>query len=170
MAYPNNQQANTGQFIPTTSIFEMQRVESIDTNSPEFKQLIVRLYQAVNVIALAVNLKDTGFYIEEEFATGQMYFNPLDSDPLELRPVFRSTFNTGPLNAGLTVIAHNLPITNTWQFVHIYGAANDTVGGNYFPMPTFNILLTVDAVNININNGSGINFTNSTVVLEYLKM
>lgn len=175
MAYIPDQQINTGQFVSTTSIFDVGRVAQVDVTSDEFKDLLVRLYQQVNNLAVSSNSKKSGYYIEEEFLTSALYFNPNSSDPLQLRPEFRKTFNIGALPAGVTNTAHNLTITNTWQFTHIYGAASDNVGFNYYPIPfasaggAANIELRVDAVNIIITNNSGIAFTSCIITLEYLK-
>ena len=175
MAYVPGQQINTGQFVPTTSIFDVGRLYEVSVTSPEFKELLVRLYQQVNNLAISSNNKKSGYYLQEEFVTSAIYFNPASPDPLQLRPEFRKTFNIGPLAAGVTTTAHNLAITNTWQFTHIYGAASDNIGFNYYPIPfasaggAANIEIRVDATNIVITNNSGIAFTSCIVTLEYLK-
>lgn len=175
MAYIPEQQINTGQFIPTTAIFDVSRLYEVEVTSIEFKELLVRLYQQVNNIAFNTNNKKSGYYLLEEFVTGAQYFNPASSDPLQLRPSFFKTFNIGALPAGVTTRAHNLAITNTWQFVHIYGAASDNIGFNYYPLPfasaggAANIQLRVNAANIVITNNSGIAFTSCIVTLEFLK-
>ncbi len=175
MAYIPDTQPNTGQFVATTSVFDVSRLYEVEVTSPEFKELLVRLYQQVNNLSISSNNKISGYYIQEEFITSSNYFNPNSSDPLQLRPEFRKTFNIGALGAGVTNFAHNLAITNTWQFTHIYGAASDNVGFNYYPLPfasaggANNIELRVNAANIVITNNSGINFTSCIVTLEYLK-
>lgn len=175
MAYIPDQQINTGQFISTTSVFDVARLYEVEVTSPEFKELLVRLYQQVNNIAISTNNKESGYYLQEEFITSSNYFNPNSSDPLQLRPEFRKTFNIGPLPGGVTNFPHNLAITNTWIFTQIYGAASDNIGFNYYPLPfasaggAANIELRVNAVNIVITNNSGINFTSCIVTLRYLK-
>lgn len=175
MAYLPQQPINVGFFIPTTSIFEIQNIASVDIFSPDFKDLIVQLYQNINNIANAVNAKDTGLYNLQEFVTGSTYFNPNSPNPLDARSVFRSTYNIGALNAGVTNAPHGLTIGTTWQFVRIYGCASNTATNNYYPLPfasaggANNIELRANATNIVITNNSGVVFTSATVVLEYLK-
>lgn len=175
MAYIPDQQFSTGQFVSTTSVFDVGRLYEVEVSSPEFKDLLVRLYQQVNNLSVSSNNKISGYYLQEEFITSANYFNPNSPDPLQLRPEFRKTFNIGALPAGVTNFAHNLAITNTWIFTHIYGAASDNVGSNYYPLPfssaggAANIELRVDAVNIVITNNSGINFTSCIVTLAFLK-
>ena len=175
MAYIPGQQANTGLFIESTAVFDVARLYEIDVNSEEFKELLVRLYQNVNNIALALNLKRSALYLLEEFNTSAQYFDPVTNNQLLLRPEFSRTYNIGPLAAGVTNTAHGLIIGATWNFVRIYGAATDNIGRNYYGLGfasaggATNIELRVDAANIVITNNSGINFTSCIVTLEYLK-
>ena len=67
-----------GAFVPTNLIWDVQQLQSVDVNSPEFKELLVRLYQNINNIALVLNIKDTGMYQLSEFVNGQLFFNGTD--------------------------------------------------------------------------------------------
>ena len=175
MPYNQNIIGNTGSYVPTTFIYDVAQLHAVNVNSPEFKELLVRLYQTLNQVVLSLNLKDTGYYMNQEYLTSQVYFNPVSNLPKDYRQIFRTTYNIGPLGAGLTNTAHGLPITTTWQFTRIYGVANDSIGKNYYPLPfasaggAANIELRVDATNIKITNNSGVAFDSCTVVLEYLK-
>lgn len=165
--------------LPTTQAWDISSIQKTDVNTPEFKELIVRLYQHINRIALVVGKKESGLYLEEEFLTAQGYYNPNAAINVELRPVYRLVVNTGALGAGATVVAHGLITTNTWHFVHIYGAANywNAAAANrrYCSLPwvsaggAANIEVMVDGTNITITNNSGITFDDSSVVLEYVK-
>lgn len=174
MAYITTQQANTGSFVPTTNIWDVALLNDVNVNSPEFKELLVRLYQNVNNICLALNTKDSGFYLQEEFTTGQIYFNPISNNPTMLRSTYRIVVNTGALASGVTTTAHGLTPANTWTFSKIQGAASNTSTLSYYPLPfagtsSNNIQVTVTATNVVINNQSGVTFTNSYIILEYLK-
>lgn len=174
--YIPDQQIDTGNYVQQTPIFDVSQLYEVDVKSPEFKELLVRLYQQVNNVILSLNNKESGFYVQEEFVTGQLYFNPNSTSPLDLRPVFRKEINIGPLGPGATVVAHGLAITNTWKFTHIYGAASDTIGLQYFPLPyaspggAANISLSVNVANILITNNTGVAFTDCYVTLEYVKL
>lgn len=175
MAYIPDQQINTGNFVTTTQVWDVSRLYEVDIQSPEFKELLVRLYQQINNIALSLNLKDTGYYLLEEFVTSGQLFNATSNDPLQNRPIFRRTVNMGALPAGVTTVAHGLTITAAWRFIKILGAASDTVGFNYYPLPfasaggATNIEVRVTATNVVVTNNSGIAFTNAIVILEYVK-
>lgn len=174
--YIPDQQINTGSFIPTTNVWDVSQIYETDIGSPEFKELFVRLYQNVNNIVLALNTKDSAFYLTEQFVNGQVFTNINDLNQLELRPAFRLFVNIGPLPGGVTTVAHGLSITNTWKFTRIYGVASDTIGFNYYPLPwasaagATNIELKVNATNVVITNNSGINFNFCYVILEFVKL
>lgn len=182
MAGSFNSQANPGLFVPTTNIWDVGQIYSTDVNSQEFKELLVRLYQNINNIALALNLKDTGYYTIQEFLNGQVFFpNPSLSSTTAQTPtyrqVFRTTVNFGTLpNAGATSVAHNIDITSGYSFTRIYGAATNTARTSFLPLPfastTLNqtIQLEVDATNVTITTGiDRTAYTVCYVVLEYIK-
>lgn len=170
MTYIPDQQQNTGSYISTTQVWDVGSIYSLDVRSPEFKELIVRLYQQINNVSLALNTKDSGFYLNEEFNTGINVFNPTSTNMLDLRPLFRKVINIGALPAGATVVAHGIPIIAGYQFVKINGAASRTTAPLVFhPIPSATISVIVDATNVTITNGSGVAFQQAVVVLEYVK-
>jgi hypothetical protein len=174
MPYIPDQRINQGSFVPTTNVWDVSRLYDIEVTSPEFKELLVRLYQNVNNIALVLNTKVTGYYINEEFVSGKLFFNPASNDPAALRPGFIKTINTGALGAGVTAVNHNIAVTNTFHWMFISGAATNTGTLVGYPI-TFagaagnNIEVTVSATQVIINNASGVTFTDSQVTLEYVK-
>lgn len=177
MPYLNGFQANTGSFVPTTNVWDVSEIQEVDVTSQEFKELLIRLYQNLNNICLVLNSKDSAFYIQQEFNTGALFFNPgvVPQNILTYRPGFRIVVPCGALGAGLKTVPHGLAVTATWHWVYIGGAATDTVNRLGYPI-TYggatgnNISVNVDATNIYINNQSGITtFTDSMIVLEYLK-
>jgi hypothetical protein len=176
MAYIPNQQINTGSYVPTTNVWDVSRLYEVEVNSPEFKELLVRLYQNVNNIAVALNTKCTGYYINQEFVSGKLFFNPNanPNDPLQLRPGFIMSVNTGALGAGITAINHNIAVTNTFKWMFISGAATNTGTLVGYPLPFAgaagnNIEVRVTATQVIINNNSGVTFTDSQITLEYCK-
>lgn len=181
MPYIPNQRSQTGAYLPTTEQIDVTQILHADVTSPEFKELIVRLYQAFNNLSQQVNLKDTGYYVEEEIVNSQLYFNPSiylnpsEQNFLKLRNVFRLTVDVGGFGAGATTAAHGLTPTTDWKFTRIYGVASETTTPVYYPLPyasaggAANISLDVDGTNVNITNNSGVTFDDCYVVLEYVK-
>lgn len=168
--------ANSGLFVPTTNNWDLSKIQQVDVNSPEFKTLLVRLYQNVNLICVALNIKDSGYYTLNEFVNGQLYFpnpayNSSTASAASFRQVFRLVVNFGALpNTGVKSVPHGLTPNAAWNFTRIYATASDTTGFNYLPIPSAQADLTVDAVNVNITTTANLtNYNICYVVLEYFK-
>jgi len=168
---------NAGSFIPILFDFDVAQLEQMNVNSTEFKELIVRLYQYINTMSLAINTREGGYFPLYEYINGQLYFPTATQDTAVFRSVFRKVINFGALpNAGTKSVAHKLNITGGYSFTHIYATASDQTGLHYIPIPyasptlVNNIEINVDATNVNITTGSNrSNFTICYVILEYIK-
>lgn len=179
---PYNYPTNEGSFVQTTNVWDVSQIAEVDVTSPEFKELLVRLYQNINLIAINLNSRDAGYYTTNEFVNGQLWFpNPALSSQTGTYPanrqVLRKVINFGALpNAGTKAVAHNIPITAGYTFTRIYGTASDTTGLNYIPLPyasptlVNNIELKVDGTNVTVITGSNrSNFNVAYIILEYIK-
>ena len=184
---PEDQQVNTGSFVATTNIWDVQRLQEVDVKSGEFKELLVRLYQNINNICLALNIKDVGYYSTTEFLNGQLFFpvqtvTDLTEQSQTYRQVFRTTVDFGALpNAGAKSVAHNITIDpalpTTYSFTRIYGAAsNGTAQNSFIPLPfsspTLNENIKLEVDNTNVTVTTAINYSSYTttyIVVEYLK-
>lgn len=178
-SFPN--QLGPGAFLPTTDIFDVSRIYELDVNSQEFKEFLVRLRQSINDIALVVNVKDSGYYFDQEFVNGQAYFpNPSLSSTTSQNPVprqvFRTVVNFGALpDTASKSVAHNLTIDSNFSFTRIYGTATNP-STSFIPIPYASptganaIEISVDATNVTITTGSNRTaYTTTYVVLEYIK-
>lgn len=170
------QSYNNGLFVPTSYVWDISQLQSMDVTDPQFKELLVRLYQNIANIATALNLKDSAYYYLGEFVNGQLYFpNPTltsqTSSTARYRQVTRLVVNFGALpNTGVKSVAHGLTPTSSWTFTRIYATASDTTGLTYIPIPSFQANLSVDATNVNITTTANLtNYNQCYVVLEYLK-
>jgi len=172
MAYgPSN---NTGQFVPSTNVWDVSQIYSADINSAEFKELFVRLYQTINNVAVVLNNKESGTYSNQEFINTRSYTDPANYNQTMLRPSWRTVFFGGALGPGVTTFAHNLPITASWNAGEIYGEATDNIGFNYYPMSWVGtggayLSVRVTGTDIVIDNETGVVFTEYKVVLVFLK-
>lgn len=159
------------QYVSTAQIFDVEKLQKQDLSNDNLKELLIRLYQSANSSALVINAKSSGLYQLSEFVNNDLYFGTSGNLNLGLpnsqRSVYRLVVNFGALAPGANSVAHGLTIGTAWTFVQIYGCASQT--GHYYPIPNQNILLNIDATNVNINNGTALTFTTCTVVLEYLK-
>lgn len=171
-----------GSFVPTNYIWDVAQLEEIEVTSPEFKELLVRLYQNINDIALNLNARDTGYYSQEEFVNGQQFLadpsmSATATDPNQYKSVTRKVIimPTLPNNAEVSA-AHGITVDSNTIFCRIYGTANDIIGFNYIPLPyaapvlADNIQVRVDATNVYVKTGNNrTNFTNNYVVLEWVQ-
>lgn len=177
---------NSGAYLQTTNAFDIAPLQDVNVTSPEFKELLVKLYQSLNNMALLLNMKDTGFYVtDREFVCGQSWFpNPALSSKTPATPTFRNAyrkvinFGTLPNNGVPVTKAHGITCTTNTSFTRIYAVATDPVNKVYKPIPyasaadvAHNIELSVDATNVTITSGGAdySAFTICYVVLEYLK-
>ena len=171
-----------GSFIPTTNIWDPTEIYSTEVTSPEFKELLVRLYQNLNLMAINLNNKDTGYYDTSEFVTGQKYFpkpglTSLSGQTPDFRQTYRKVINFGALpNTGTTNVAHGLTVDANTIFTRIYGAVTDPAGLSFLPLPyasstaANNIELSVNNTNVTIITGSNRSaYTITYIVLEMIK-
>lgn len=143
----------------------------------------LKLRQYLNDIALSLNAKETGFFIDTEVATGQSFiptFSSTESQNAAYRPVYRKVVDCGALpNTATKTVAHGITTTQNYSVVHLYGAATDPAAGTLnsaLPLPYASataantVELNIDATNVNIT--TGINrtaYTRTFVVIEYIK-
>jgi len=172
-----------GVFVPQNLVWDVQQIYNSDFTA-EQKELLVRLYQNINNIAIALNLKDTGVY-NNSFSTinGQTWFpNPANNSSTPAYPAARQVQRlvllwASPLpNTGSQTQPHGIVCTASTTFTRIYATASDTTGLNYIPIPyasptlANNIELKVDGTNVTIITGSNrSNFNVTYVILEYLQ-
>lgn len=174
-------QVNPGNLIQTTFVWNAQEVQNLKVN-PDLKRLLVQLYQNLNQVTLALNAKDTGFYNEQEFLTGQQFFSKpgvssTSQSAPDQRQVFRKVINFGALpDATLTKsVPHNISLQAGYSFTRIYGCA--TGPSSFIPIPYIsvsalanNIELKLDGTNVTIVTGiDRSSYTICYIILEYIK-
>jgi hypothetical protein len=167
-----------GSFIPTSNIWDTNEILDLDIDD-QFKEVLIRLYQNLNRMALLVNQKETGFYPLQPFVTSNIYFpSPTSTNASQqYRSVYRQTINFGALpDTGTKSVPHHIPITLGYTFVHIYGGSSDPTDQLYIPLPYASntagdsIELFVNSTDVVIITGSDrSNFTDTKIVLEYLQ-
>jgi len=71
-SYPD--QLGPGAYVSTTEIFDPSLIDQLDVQSDEFKEFLNILTRTINDMNLLLNLKDTGYYVLQEFVNSQVYF------------------------------------------------------------------------------------------------
>jgi len=176
-----NSQANLGSFVPSTFIWEIQELQATNID-PKLKDLLIRLYQNLNLMQIALNQKEFGNYAEQETLNGKVYFpdpgvNSLSgTQPVE-RQVFRKAINFGPLPDKTTKsVPHHIDINNGYSFTRIYGTASNETRTKFIPI-TYSTKTINESVEICVTDTDVVietqidysSYNTTYVVLEYLK-
>jgi len=175
-------QLGQGLFVPTTNVWDPSEIEATEVTSEAFKELMVRLYQNLNVMSLALNLKVSGYFVQEEFVNGKVFFpNTTLSATTAQVPTFRQDFtkvvNFGALPNNTTKrVPHGLTINSNFTLTHFYASCTNPVGFTGLTLPyasatPANIIeMSYDANDVIITTGSDRTaFTVTLVVFEFLK-
>ena len=140
------------------------------------------LVEQLKRIALAVNIREIGWFLDEELLSGKAFI-PGSNDVLELgssqrfRQVLRKVIDFGTLpNAGAKTVPHGIMFDNNFTLVDLWAAATDPVGLTAFSIPfttaslTGEVELFIDAININIITQSNRStYTRCFIVIEYMQ-
>jgi len=166
---------NPNNFLPQTYIFPEDNFEEYD----------VKLREYLTDISSAINMKDSGLYLNEEIITGQQFvpiFNTSTSSNVNYREVFRKVIDFGVLPDSTTKsVAHGITTTENFTVVKLYATATDPAASTLqsgIPIPYVNVStptdgvqLEMDATNINITTTTSnfITYTRCFVVVEYMR-
>lgn len=175
--------SSAGVYLQSTQIWDVTEIKDIDVTKPEFKELLVRMYQNLNQMSLVINNKESSYFDTAETVKGQAFFpNPAYSSATAVKPEYRQSFNKvinfGALPNNTTKsVAHGISINAGYTFTRIYATATNTTALTAIPIPYVDpaslangILLSVDATNVNIKTAANYSTYNVTyVILEYIK-
>ena len=167
-------------FSPDPFYFQPDTYLFPDEFNEDFR---IKLRQYLNDISVSLNVKETGFYLEQEVATGQLFipiFGTTKSNNISYRPVYRTVVDFGTLpNNSTKSVAHGISTTENYSIIHLYGSATDpgvSTITSAIPIPYASAVganiveLNMDATNVNITTGTNrTNFTRTFVVIEYIK-
>jgi hypothetical protein len=178
-----------GVFLPTTQVWDVNQIYETKDISPGMRELLVRMYQNLNLMATVINQKDTGIYPTDEFVCGQQYFpkpglTSASSHTPKLRQVLRKTipwvdgagaYKSLP-NAVLDSVPHGLTFDANTIVTRIYGASTNPTARRYIPIPFIDcksgyigIWATGTDIVIDCCGFDGTDFTITNIVIEYIK-
>ena len=136
------------------------------------------LVEQLKRISNAVNVREIGWFLDEELLSGKQLFSTANSSTnQQFRSVLRKVIDFGSLpNAGTKSVPHSILFDVNFTLISLWGAATDPV--NFiaiqipFASPTLNenIKLTMDATNINITTAINYStYTRCLVTAEYVQ-
>lgn len=134
----------------------------------QLPELLVKLTEVYKNIADAVNIRELAQYQNIEVVTGQQFFS---ANIQSYRQTLRKVTNFGALpNTATKSVAHGLTVDARFTITRLYGAASDTTGFTYIPVPSAQADLTMDATNFNITTTANLtNYNVCYVIVEYLR-
>lgn len=170
--------------LPTTDIFNVSNIESMNVSSPDFKQLIVKLAQNANQQNLAINSKGSGTYSSLEDLSGNTYAIGTGSSATGVVNTAKGsyikliTFGALPIASTAKSIAHGIPFTAAYKIIRISGGATNPTTQVYIPLPfshpdsaAYGISLLVNATHVIVTTGTAdwSAWTETFIFIEYVK-
>ncbi len=138
-----------------------------DTIPENWEKARQALIEYLKRISNTVNIREIGWFLEEELLSGKQFIPGITSSPInqEYRSVFRKTINTGALVAGVNPgINHGITFDANFSLIQIWVSGTlistnaKTITGNDVNMTTTQIIITSPQA-----------FDRSFCVIEYIK-
>lgn len=149
-----------------SSVSESQTLEAFLPTYPfipeEWKEARQFLTETLKMTANSANVKEIGWYLEEEAISGKQFFPGSVQD--QYRTIFRKVIDFSPLAIGVNSQPHGVTIDANFRLINLYGAASDTVAFTGTPINQPNI--NYDATNINITSAAV--YQVAQAVFEYI--
>lgn len=159
------------------STSQSQNLESFLPTYPfipeEWEQARQFLTENLKMTANSVNVKEIGWYLEEEVITGKQFFPGANMTTLpgQYRTIFRIVVDFSPLAIGVNSQPHGITIDENFRLINLYGAATITpkiapptlASGTPINQPN----IDYDATNINITSAAIYDYAQA--VMEFIK-
>lgn len=117
------------------------------------------LVERLKELANAVNIREIGWYIDEELLSGKAFIPialpPGDPTPQQFRSILRKVIDIGPLaNIGLNQKPHGINVDSNFTLTHLYACATSPTLLTSFEIdhaePGNEVWMYMDATYINI--------------------
>lgn len=143
----------------------------------------LQLRKYLNDIVISLNVKETGFFVENEIPTGALFIPTFSTDTsanLEYRPIFRTVVDFGALpNNSTKTVPHGITTTQDYSIIKLQGGSTEpgvSTINSALPIPMDGIpnnervSLEIDATNVIIKTAMNrTTFTRTFIVIEYIK-
>ena len=116
------------------------------------------LVEQLKKISNAVNLREIGWLLDEEYLTGQQFIptsamvSNLSSTSQQFRSVLRKVVDCSPLVIGVNTFAHGINFDVNFTLMQLYAAATNSTLFLAEPIPNGADTISMDATNIIINS------------------
>lgn len=165
-----------GSFVPNTFVWDLQELQKVQSIDPKLRELLIRLYQNLNLVVLNLNIKDVGQYPRMEVVNGQLWFpNPANNSTTvataQERQVLRKVllFVGGLPNNGSQTIPHGITVTKNTSWTRIYATAT-TATGTGISLPNASTTITTTTSNVVISTTANLSsYVLTYIILEYIQ-
>lgn len=125
------------------------------------------LVEVLKRISNTVNLREIGWFLNEELLSGKQFIPGTDVTTQQYRSIFRKVIPFGALTIGANTKAHGLTINANFTLMQLYAAATDSVGFVGEPIPNGADTISYNATNIIINVAAA--YDRCFAVIEYIQ-
>jgi hypothetical protein len=125
------------------------------------------LIEYLKKISNAVNVREIGWFLDEELLSGGQFIPGTSSNNLRFRSILRKVINCSPLTAGANTFAHGITVDANFTLVHMYGAATNRSTLVAEPLPNGIDTLSMNATNVIVTVAA--NWPAAFVTIEYIQ-
>jgi hypothetical protein len=151
-----------------TSQFFESYLPVYDTVPEKWEEAREFLVEHLKKISNAVNIREIGWFLDEELLSGKQFIpssiNP-NGEMQPFRTVLRIVINVSPLVAGANSYAHGIVVDSNFTLIDMWVAA--TRSATPIAQVITDTKVTIDATNININSPGA--FNRAYAVVEYIQ-
>lgn len=125
------------------------------------------LAEALKLISNAVNIRQIGWLLDEEYLNGQAFI-PGIVNPNQFRSVLMKVVDMGTIGPGASNVPHGITVDANFTLMNLYVSATNSA----IPIATVYTgdlaTVSIDAVNINVNTGAGV-FDRAYAFVTYIQ-
>ncbi len=127
------------------------------------------LVEQLKKISNAVNVREIGWLLDEEYLSGQQFIPSLNNtgESQQFRSVLRKVIDFSPLVIGVNSKQHNINFDTNFTLMQLYGAATSSGTLTAIPIPNGGNTIDMDATNINITATAA--YDRCFVVVSYIQ-
>lgn len=147
-----------------------------DTVPESWEEAKPFLVEQLKKIAMAVNAREIGWYLDEELLSGKAFIPSTNTSQIgdisqRYRSILRKVVEFGALpNTGSKAALHGIDITDNFTLVSMSACATDPINLMSLPIPNLGIRMNMDSTNINITTSNDMtSYTRCFVIIEYIQ-
>lgn len=146
----------------------------VPENWEEARQFLV---EQLKKVSNAINIREIGWWLDEELISGKQFFPSGASDPPQFRTILRKVIDFGALpDTAMKSVAHGITFDANFSLIQMFASATDPTNFIALPIPfasgvlVESVKMDMDATNVNITTyQTRSSFTRCYVTIEYIQ-